>query len=283
MDEYLADWDDRMDELNDNTSKQLTKLEKEFKKKIGIIKSNTKTEIKEMATEAQTIMRDAGWDETGQAIIQGMSDGVGTGETFINRMKEIATNAVKAVEEVLEIHSPSRVFARIGKFMDEGIVVGLTEYSDKVYEASENVGKDSISAMSSSISKIADIVDGDMNIEPTIAPVLDLTNVRNGMGFIDDIFGANRGMSLSSSIAMGNQNGRNSSSELFGKLQEVAEKSNDKLASAINSLRSDFNDMAAKLESMQVVLDGDALVGEMAPKMDNALGGLARMNRRGIR
>lgn len=283
LDDYLADWDDRMDELNENTSEQLTKLEKEFKKKIGIIKSNTKTEIQEMATEAQTIMRDAGWDETGQAIIQGMSDGVGTGETFINRMKEIATNAVKAVEEVLEIHSPSRVFARIGKFMDEGIVVGLTEYSDKVYEASENVGKDSISAMSSSISRIADIVDGDMNIEPTIAPVLDLTNVRNGMGFIDDIFGANRGMSLSSSIAMGNQNGRNSQSELFGKLQEVTEKSNDKLASAIDSLRSDFNDMAAKLESMQVVLDGDALVGEMAPKMDNALGGLARMNRRGVR
>lgn len=283
LDDYLADWDDRMDELNENTREQLTKLEKEFKKKIGIIKSNTKTEIQEMVTEAQTIMRDAGWDETGQAIIQGMSDGVGTGETFINRMKEIATNAVKAVEEVLEIHSPSRVFARIGKFMDEGIVVGLTEYSDKVYEASENVGKDSISAMSSSISRIADIVDGDMNIEPTIAPVLDLTNVRNGMGFIDDIFGANRGMSLSSSIAMGNQNGRNSQSELFGKLQEVAEKSNNKLASAIDSLRSDFNDMATKLESMQVVLDGDALVGEMAPKMDNVLGGLARMNRRGVR
>lgn len=283
LDDYLADWDDRMDELNDNVSEQLTKLEKEFKKKVGIIKSNTKTEIQEMATEAQSIMRDAGWDETGQAIIQGMSDGVGTGETFINRMKEIATNAVKAVEEVLEIHSPSRVFARIGRFMDEGIVVGLTEYSDKVYEASENVGKDSISAMSSSISRIADIVDGDMNIEPTIAPVLDLTNVRNGMGFIDDIFGANRGVSLSSSIAMGNQNGRNSQPELFGKLQEVAEKSNNKLASAIDSLRSDFNDMAAKLESMQVVLDGDALVGEMAPKMDNALGGLARMNRRGVR
>lgn len=283
LDDYLADWDDRMDELNENTSKQLSKLEKEFKKKVGIIKSNTKTELQEMAVEAQSILKDAGWEETGQAMIQGLSDGVGTGSAFVERMKQIAIDAKNAVENVLEINSPSRVFARIGRFIDMGMIAGLNEYSDKVYQASENVGKDSISAMSSSISRIADIVDGDMNIEPTIAPVLDLTNVRNGLGFIDDAFGANRSMALGSSVAIGNQNGRNNQSELFGRLQEVAEKSNDKLASAIDSLRNDFNDMAAKLESMQVVLDGDALVGEMAPKMDNALGGLARMNRRGVR
>ena len=280
LNDYLSDWNDRMTELNENTSEQLSKLEKEFKKKVGIIRSNTKTEIKEMAVEAQTIMKDAGWNETGQAIVQGMSNGVGTGKAFIDRMKEIATNAVKAVEGVLEIHSPSRVFARIGRFMDEGIVVGLSEYSDKVYQASEAVGKDSISAMSSSISRIADIVDGDMDYRPTIAPVLDLTNVRSGLGMIDNAFAANRGLSIGSSVAMGNQNDK---SELFGKLQEVAEKSNNKLTSAIDSLRNDFSEMASKLERMQVVLDSGTLVGEIAPDMDNALGGLAKMNRRGVR
>ena len=280
LNDYLSDWNDRMTELNENTSEQLSKLEKEFKKKVGIIRSNTKTEIKEMAVEAQTIMKDAGWNETGQAIVQGMSNGVGTGKAFIDRMKEIATNAVKAVEGVLEIHSPSRVFARIGRFMDEGIVVGLSEYSDKVYQASEAVGKDSISAMSSSISRIADIVDGDMDYRPTIAPVLDLTNVRSGLGMIDNAFAANRGLSIGSSVAMGNQNDK---SELFGKLQEVAEKSNNKLTSAIDSLRNDFSEMASKLERMQVVLDSGTLVGEIAPNMDNALGGLAKMNRRGVR
>lgn len=280
LNDYLSDWNDRMTELNENTSEQLSKLEKEFKKKVGIIRSNTKTEIKEMAVEAQTIMKDAGWNETGQAIVQGMSNGVGTGKAFIDRMKEIATNAVKAVEGVLESHSPSRVFARIGRFMDEGIVVGLSEYSNKVYQASEAVGKDSISAMSSSISRIADIVDGDIDYQPTIAPVLDLTNVRSGLGMIDNAFAANRGLSIGSSVAMGNQNDK---SELFGKLQEVAEKSNNKLTSAIDSLRNDFSEMASKLERMQVVLDSGALVGEIAPDMDNALGGLARMNRRGVR
>ena len=283
LDEYLDTWNNTMSELNEETSEQLEKLEKEFKKKVGIIKSNTETELKEMSVEAQLIMREAGWDETGQAIIQGMSNGVGTGQVFIDKMKEIAANAVKAVEGVLEIHSPSRVFARIGMFMDEGIVVGLSKYSDRVSAASENVGRESISAISSSISRISDVINSDMDVEPTITPVIDLTNVRNGIGMINDAFGANRSMNLGMAIAANNQNGNSYQSELFGKMQDMAEKANGKLTSAIDSLRSDFNDMASKLERMQVVLDSGALVGEIAPDMDSALGGLAKMNRRGVR
>ena len=272
-----------MKTLNEDTSEQLDKLRKEFNKKVGLIKSNTEAEIKKMSETAQSIMREAGWDETGQAIVAGMSNGVGTGQVFIDKMKEIAANAVKAVEGVLEIHSPSRVFARIGMFMDEGIVVGLSKYSDRVSAASENVGRESISAISSSISRISDVINSDMDVEPTITPVIDLTNVRNGIGMINGAFGANRSMNLGMAIAANNQNGNSYQSELFGKMQDMAEKANGKLTSAIDSLRSDFNDMASKLERMQVVLDSGALVGEIAPDMDSALGGLAKMNRRGVR
>ena len=283
LDEYCNLWNEKMKTLNEDTSEQLDKLRKEFNKKVGLIKSNTEAEIKKMSETAQSIMREAGWDETGQAIVAGMSNGVGTGQVFIDKMKEIAANAVKAVEGVLEIHSPSRVFARIGMFMDEGIVVGLSKYSDRVSAASENVGRESISAISSSISRISDVINSDMDVEPTITPVIDLTNVRNGIGMINGAFGANRSMNLGMAIAANNQNGNSYQSELFGKMQDMAEKANGKLTSAIDSLRSDFNDMASKLERMQVVLDSGALVGEIAPDMDSALGGLAKMNRRGVR
>lgn len=283
LDEYCNLWNDKMKTLNEDTSEQLDRLRKEFNKKVGLIKSNTEEEIKKMSETAQSIMREAGWDETGQAIVAGMSDGVGTGKTFIDKMKEIAINAVNAVKDVLEIHSPSRVFAEIGMFMDEGIVVGLTKYSDRVSQASKNVGRESIAVISSSISRISDVIKSDMDIEPTITPVIDLTNVRNGIGMINGAFGANRSMNLGMAIAANNQNGNGYQYELFGKMQDMAEKANGKLTSAIDSLRSDFNDMASKLERMQVVLDSGALVGEIAPDMDSALGGLAKMNRRGVR
>ena len=283
LDEYCNLWNEKMKTLNENTSEQLDKLRKEFNKKVGLIKSNTEVEIKKMSETAQSIMREAGWDETGQAIVDGMSNGVGTGKTFIDKMKEVAINAVNAVKDVLEIHSPSRVFAELGMFMDEGIVVGLTKYSYRVSQASENVGRESISAISSSISKISDVINSDMDVEPTITPVIDLTNIRNGIGMINGAFGANHSMSLGMAIAANNQNGNSYQSELFGKMRDMAEKANDKLTSAIDSLRSDFNDMTSKLERMQVVLDSGALVGEIAPDIDNALGGLAKMNRRGVR
>lgn len=283
LDEYCNLWNEKMKTLNEDTSEQLDKLRKEFNKKVGLIKSNTEAEIKKMSETAQSIMREAGWDETGQAIVAGMSNGVGTGKTFIDKMKEVAINAVNAVKDVLEIHSPSRVFAELGMFMDEGIVVGLTKYSDRVSQASENVGRESISAISSSISRISDVINSDIAVEPTITPVIDLTNVRNGIGMINGVFGANRSMNLGMAIAANNQNGNSYQSELFGKMQDMAEKANSKLTSAIDSLRSDFNDTTSKLERMQVVLDSGALVGEIAPDMDSALGGLVKMNRRGVR
>ena len=283
LDEYCNLWNEKMKTLNENTSEQLDKLRKEFNKKVGLIKSNTEAEIKNMSETAQSIMREAGWDETGQEIVNGISNGVGTGKPFIDKMKEVAINAVTAVKDVLKIHSPSRVFAEIGMFMDEGIIVGLTKYSDRVSQASENVGRESIFAISSSISKISDVINSDMDVEPTITPVIDLTNVRNGIGMINGAFGANRSMNLGMAIAANNQNENSYQSELFGKMLDMADKTNDKLTSAIDSLRSDFSDMASKLERMQVVLDSGALVGEIAPDMDNALGGLAKMNRRGVR
>lgn len=245
LNEYCNLWNEKMKTLNEDTSEQLDKLRKEFYKKVGLIKSNTEAEIKKMSETAQSIMREAGWDETGQAIVAGMSNGVGTGKTFIDKMKEVAINAANAVEDV--------------------------------------VGRESISAISSSISRISDVINSDIDVELTITPVIDLTNVRNGIGMINGVFGANRSMNLGMAIAANNQNGNSYQSELFGKMQDMAEKANSKLISAIDSLRSDFNDMTSKLERMQVVLDSGALVGEIAPDMDSALGGLAKMNRRGVR
>lgn len=90
-------------------------------------------------------------------------------------------------------------------------------------------------------------------------------------------------MALSAAVSIGNQNAQNSQAEMFGRIQEMSEKTNLKITSAIDSLRNDFNNLSSKLEQMQIVMDTGALVGAIAPNMDNALGGLAKMNRRRVR
>ena len=84
-----------------------------------------------------------------------------------------------------------------------------------------------INSISSSISRISDVISGDMDVEPTITPVIDLTNVRNGIGMINGAFGANRSMNLGMAIAANNQNGNGYQYELFEKMQDMADKAND--------------------------------------------------------
>ena len=282
LDEYIATWNEKMDKLNKSVEKDVQDLIDGFLTKVGMMKPNAEKEFVEMTSNVKMIMESAGWDESGKNSIQGYIDGANSmsgelAKAFENLAKKYVIGSMK---NALDEHSPSRVFAKIGEYTVEGFIVGINNNCEKVAKVTSSLGKSAISAMSSSISRIADIVDGDMDYQPTIAPVLDLTNVRSGLGMIDNAFAANRGLSIGSSVAMGNQNDK---SELFGKLQEVAEKSNNKLTSAIDSLRNDFSEMASKLERMQVVLDSGTLVGEIAPDMDNALGGLAKMNRRGVR
>ncbi|HGH0452933.1 TPA: hypothetical protein ACJHE6_004227, partial [Clostridioides difficile] len=45
------------------------------------------------------------------------------------------------VRKVLGIHSPSRVMAEIGKFVDEGLAQGIANNSDSVKKATEKITK----------------------------------------------------------------------------------------------------------------------------------------------
>ena len=270
---------EKMKELDDNTEEQLSNLKDDFEKTVGIIRTDTESELTEMTQPVHSIML-----QVGENIVKGLVNGVeGQEGVLYDTIRNMMNETITIAKEVPDEHSPSKVFMGIGRYMVEGLVNGIDNLKDKAVNTVGTLGHSMINSISSSISRISDVIKSDMDVEPTITPVIDLTNVRNGIGMINGAFGVNRSMNLGMAIAANNQNGNGYQYELFGKMQDMAEKTNGKLTSAIDSLRSDFNDMASKLERMQVVLDSGALVGEIAPDMDSALGGLAKMNRRGVR
>ena len=277
--------DEALKDIDATVESDLKTLRDNFLKKLGLLKTQTVEETEDMVNLCRSVLASAGFETEGGQAIEGFIRGI---ESMTGPLKTAVTNLVQdsvinTVKTVLDEHSPSRVFAKIGKYTVEGFIVGIKNSCKNAAETASSLGHSAIDAMSSSISKISDIINGDMDIEPVIAPVVDLTNVRDGIGMINGAFSANRSMNLGMTIASNNQNRNDYQSELFGKMQDMAENANGKLTTAIDSLRADFNDMASKLERMQVVLDSGALVGEIAPDMDSALGGLAKMNRRGVR
>jgi tape measure domain-containing protein len=107
---------------------------------------------------------------------QGLVDGLEKQQAKIEKiMDKIADSMVKAIKKKLGIKSPSRVFAEVGVFTAEGLAAGLMKTSGVVERSAENIGKNAILALQKSISGVHDLVEQNIDMNPTIRPVIDLT------------------------------------------------------------------------------------------------------------
>lgn len=103
------------------------------------------------------------------------------------QMDKIADAMVAAIKRKLGIKSPSREFMKIGKWSNEGLAKGLSQYRGVVERSSEDVGHAAIESMRKSISGLSDIVDGNLDLRPVITPVLDLTGVQKDAGKLEEM------------------------------------------------------------------------------------------------
>lgn len=108
----------------------------------------------------------------------------------------MAEAAAKATAAAAQVHSPSRVFTRIGVFMGEGLKIGLDNYVTPIYKTAYSMGSKAIDGMRSAVSAIGNVIDSGMEFNPTISPVLDLSNVQSGAAAISGMF-ANPGLEMS--------------------------------------------------------------------------------------
>lgn len=128
----------------------------------------------------------------------------------------VANAGLNAVNTRLHINSPSKETYKSGTYFGMGLVNGIKEYSSKTFQAGSLIGENAKTGLSKAMSKVRDVLDGDMNIEPRITPVVDLDEVRAGAGQINSMFrgglsvGATANLrAISSSMSRRNQNGVN--------------------------------------------------------------------------
>ena len=132
----------------------------------------------------------------------------------------LARSVVNSAKNVLGIHSPSTVFAEIGMYSAEGFAKGLDKYSGVVTKASDNMGSMAIDSIKNAISNIVDMVNTNVDMNPTIRPVLDLTNVKSGANSINSLLNQNGSINVSSaeiktaSISRSMEAARNSESSI---------------------------------------------------------------------
>lgn len=267
LDEYRTVWQQKMAQVTADADAQLAQLQQEFAEKVGLIKTDTESELQEMSDNANEILREAGWDETGKQIVNGLISGVEENKpNFITALTEMALAGVEAVEDTLGIKSPSRVFAKLGNYVGLGFVNALIGFSSRAYDAGAGMATAAKDGLSDSIRAISDAVSNGIDTQPTIRPVIDLTDVSKGVGEMNSLLSRNQSIALARST--------NSVINSSGPDDKSAKPSsqNEDVVSELRSLRADMATMTDKIARMQIVLSTGTLVGEIAGPMDSALG-----------
>lgn len=137
----------------------------------------------------------------GKYLVEEFADGI-TANTYLAeaRARAMAAAAARAAERELDEHSPSKVGYRIGDFFGLAFVNAISDYADKSYKAGTNMAAAAKNGLSNAISKIREFVDGEMEVQPTIRPVLDLSEVRSSAGRLTAILSRSQAMKISSSM-----------------------------------------------------------------------------------
>jgi tape measure domain-containing protein len=131
-----------------------------------------------LGTEASTALYQAGVDSA-----KGLLEGLKAEQASIEAiMDQIADRMVKTIKDKLGIRSPSREFMKVGKFSAEGLIKGLGNMSDSVEKVAEGTGRTAVDTLRKSLSGFSDLIAHDMDLNPTITPVLDLSSVRKDVG-----------------------------------------------------------------------------------------------------
>lgn len=138
---------------------------------------------KSLGTTAASNLYQAGVDAA-KGLVEGLKSQL---VDIQKEMNKIATAMVKAIRKALKIKSPSRVFENLGKLTAEGLTSGLKKSTGFVANAAETVGTTMIDTMRSTISGVSDILSSEIDANPSITPVLDLTDVKKGADGIGDI------------------------------------------------------------------------------------------------
>lgn len=142
----------------------------------------------------------------GANFSQGLASGILSGKKQVKLAgKTVAAAAAEAAQKRLEEHSPSKVGHKIGAFFTQGMGNGILDKIQQVKESSMKVAESTISVLKNTISNAGDFLSDDINLNPTVSPMMDLENIKAGFNQMNGMFGRTRSLALASSINVQSQ------------------------------------------------------------------------------
>lgn len=197
----------------------------------------------------------------GKQMAQGFADGITAKKDDVaTAASAVAQAAADATKTTLDIHSPSRVLMGLGEYAGQGFVVGLKAYQAASYSAGETVADAATIGINESLAQIQRLMESDMEWQPTITPVLDLSGVQNGASQMRSMLtGASVSASSANSISL-SMNSR------------TAGASNTDIVKAINDLNKRMDSIQQNVYNVNgITYDDGSNVASAVGQLVNAM------------
>ena len=169
--------------------------------------------------------------QVGSDLVIGFANGI-TANTFKAQAAAaaMASAALSAAKEELRSNSPSKAFYDLGEYSVEGFTRAFADSKSKSSEASAEFVKSALLGVSDAISKAKDLVENGIDAQPTIRPVLDLSDITANASKITSLFDMNPSVGVLANVGA-ISNGMNSGQN---------GKTNEDVISAINGLKDNL-------------------------------------------
>ena len=207
----------------------------------------------------------------GMNISNGIAKGIADSTAVVEAAaRAVVRAAINAANAEADINSPSRVFMEIGSYMTQGLAIGVQKDGNLVENSMEDVTDDAINSMGGVLAVFADLMSQEIDANPTITPVLDLTEVTTGMEMLHQMFANDPYWKLNNPAAnimmpgVGeNQNGTETH-DYTDTIREVK--------GEVANMRNDLRSLSEAMGRMKLVMNTGEVVGAIGPEMDQYLG-----------
>lgn len=209
--------------------KAVDELSKSMKKNKKTAKEGSKSVGKATLKGLKEVLNDTAGKKVAKNICSGLKNGLNSGKSSVSATAEaVAKAAYKAAKAALGIKSPSRMFAKLGEYTDAGFVKGLESGERDIYNTATDI-------MGKTIKDIYAALNSDVETQPTIRPIMDLTDIQNGANEIGNMM---NGYSIAGSLKLANAtaNAMNRSTSY----------ANDSTLNAINKLQDTLSSILGK-------------------------------------
>ena len=155
--------------------------------------------------------------QAGNYLVTGFARGIEL-STWVAKQaaKKMAEDAMNEANTTLDVGSPSKEFIKIGGYVAEGFAIGISDLSYKSTDAAEGMATSAMNTTRTAMSKVLDAINTDMDAQPTIRPVVDLSDVQTGVNAINGLFNTTKSVGVQANLnAIGysmnamRQNGKN--------------------------------------------------------------------------